>query len=191
MHLAELHSKISRYCELSFRLKYKLNLRTATSFYYAYFYSTVSYCIVAWAGILLCTSKADRLNSLQKRTVMNLFSRYDQALNYNEILVKYRILKICDIYKLKLLCTMYKILNMNYCSGIFRDIIPDFPQHGHATRNLNNFPLPFPRTEQIRQSFMYQILNVWNAAPANLKNLNCYASFKKHCTDYLLSQYHS
>ena len=126
---------------------------------------------------------------------MNLFSRYDQALNYNEILIKYRILKIFNIYKLKLLCTMCKMLVMNYCSGLSRAIIaqvPDISQHKRLTKNVNNFLLPFPRNEQIRQSFMYQILNVWNSAPINLKNLDCYIYIiSKSCTDYLLSHYHT
>ena len=189
MYLSELRSKLSRYCGLAFRLKSKLKLQTAISFYYAYFSSTLSYCIVAWGGNLICTQKGDRINSLQKRTIMNLFSQYDRDLSYHGLLIKHKILKAPDLYRFKLLCLMYEMLNLNFYPSLLNAVNPNLPEHEHFTRGADELVLPFPFTEQIRQSFLFQIINNWNRLSADIKKLPDFSSFKKKCTEYLIAEY--
>ena len=54
---------------------------------------------------------------------------------------------------------MFKKLHLNRYSDPFLGLNIDPPNHEHFTQNFENFQLRFPRTEQVRQSFGYQILN--------------------------------
>ena len=72
-HVSELCKKLSRYCGIAHRLKYKLNLHTATPHST---HSTVTYCIPIWGGMLLNSHRGDKLNKLQDRIVKNLFSQF-------------------------------------------------------------------------------------------------------------------
>ena len=61
--------------------------------------------------------------------------------------------------------------------------------HPQITRNRNLLIPPFPRVETIRQSFKYQIVDIWNSIPENLKSIESRKYFKKCLTEYFLDSY--
>ena len=189
IHVTELCKKLSRYCGISFRLKNKLNLHTARTFYYAYFYSTVSYCIAAWGGLLICSHRGDKLCRLQDRMVKNLFSRYYPGLTLNELYIRINLLKLGDIYRLRLVILLYRMLKLGHFPEILSFINPTSGVHEHETRQSNQFRLPFPRVECIRESFVYQILSAWNGLASEIKSLESLVQFKSACHKFYLNKY--
>ena len=72
----ELIINLSRMCGVTFRLGKYLNLRAAKNMYYACIYSTFSYCICSWGGVLVTTHRGGRLIGLQAKIVKNLFEKF-------------------------------------------------------------------------------------------------------------------
>ena len=188
-HIMVLCNKLSTYCGISYRLRYKLNLHTARSYYFAYFYSTLSYCIAAWGGLLLCSHRGDRLLKLQDRLVRNLFSKFFPHSSINDLYKELNLLKVPEIYKYRLATLMYRMFKCNSFPELLSFINPTLPSHNHDTRQTSNFLLPLPRTQCIRESFSYQALVIWNELNDDIKNASTYKSFKKLCHDYYLNKY--
>ena len=61
--------------------------------------------------------------------------------------------------------------------------------HPQNTRNRNLLITPFPRVDTVRCSFRYQIINIWNGIPENLKSIPSRKLFKKNLTRYFLDLY--
>ena len=72
-HILDICKKLHKFCGISFRLRNKLNLHSARSFYFAYFYSIASYSVVVWGGSLVCSHRGNRLCKLQDRIVKKPF----------------------------------------------------------------------------------------------------------------------
>ena len=53
--------------------------------------------------------------------------------------------------------------------------------HPCETRQRSDFMLPFPRTQCIRESFQYQILDCWIKLDSEIRNLDSLSAFKKAC----------
>ena len=188
-HVAAICSKLHRFCGITFRLKNKLNLHSARSFYFAYFHSVASYCISVWGGLLLCSRKGDRLCKLQDRIIKNLFLRFYPQLSMNELYFRLNLLKLPDVYRLRLATLMFKMLKLDQLSSILDLLNLRNCPHAYTTRQTDDYVLPFPRTQCIRESFYYQIIDCWNTLDPEIKNLTSLSSFKKACHRYYLDQY--
>lgn len=188
-HLASLYSTLSRYNGLSFRLGSYFSLDSAKSFYYAFFYSSVTYCLTVWGGLLMCTQKGNRLHRLQRRIIKNLFNKYFVGFDYNHMLKELEILKLTDVYILRVSCLMFKMLKKNMYPSLLLYIAPNVADHGYYTRQNNQYVLPLPIVENVRASFKYQFLNIWNNIPENIKSENSYGIFKNKLKISLLNNY--
>jgi hypothetical protein len=188
-HIVSLQNRVSRFCGISYRLGSYFTIGTARSFYYAFFYSTASYCIVVWGGVLVCSQRGNRLENMQKRIVKNLFQKFYVNLAYNELLKEVELLKLVDIYKFRVGCMMYKMLKEGFCPALLEYIDPHTANHEFNTRNVNRFVLPLPSVENIRMNFKYQCLNTWNNIPYNIKTVESLKIFRINYKEYLLSAY--
>ena len=188
-HIIELGNKLSIYCGLAFRLKNKLNLQTAFSYYYAYFYSTVSYCITVWGGVLVCSQRGDKLVRLQNRIVRNLFSKFLPGLSTNELFSTLKLLKLHDNYKLRLATLMYKMLYCDCFPELLLFVNPTLPSHNYGTRRTNVFSLPFPKTQCVRESFSFQVIKIWNELNEVIKTKTTLRAFKLACNNFFVLSY--
>ena len=186
-HVNYICTKLSRLCGMSFRLRQHLDLQSAKNIYYSCVYSTIKYCIGVYGGILHCNQTGNRLKSLQKRIVKNLFGVFEQ--NDVDLFKKFEILKIDDVHKLTIAIYMFRIVVLNECPTLMDCLELAYPDHQHSTRNRDKFVLPFPRIESLRTNFKYQCPNVWNNIPENIKNLKSLHSFKKSLISYMLNMY--
>ena len=189
-HLEQVETKLARYCGIAYRIKSKLSLSAAKHFYYAFIYSTLSYCIAAWGGIFFVTQSGAKLARLQRRVILNLFSVHFQGnLSYEALLTQLGILKVSDIYRLRASTLMFSMLNYNCHPSLLHYLNPHFPDHEYATRHVNNFVLPFPNVDTLKISFKYQFLKIWNEIPRNIKTAASLNVFKKSYCQYLINQY--
>ena len=190
IHIDTLYCKLSKFCGISLRLKYKLNLHTAKIFYFSYFLGSLSYCIVAWGGLLTSSQRGSKLLKLQDRIIKNLFSRFYPTLSSNELYCKLYLLKLPDIYKIRLATLMYKMLKLNRFPELLTFINLSLGTQNYPTRQSQYYLLPFPRVNCIRESFMYQIISIWNELDPEIKNLETLSSFKNACYQFYINKYY-
>ena len=182
-----LSKKMSQICGVSYRLGHHLDLGSAYNFYYSCVYSTLTYCVCVWGGVLQCTARANLLQRLQSKIVKNIFGSYastDGCLFKNT-----EILKVADIHRFCIGVYMYKIVKMNINPTLQVNLDLKFPSHEHGTRNFNDLILPFPRIESIRINYKYQCTKIWNCIPVLIKEQPNLKMFKKFFKKHMLEMY--
>ena len=182
-----IENKLSQFCGITYRLHKFFNFRSSKNVYYACIYSVISYCIAVWGGVTQCTSRCNRLDNLHKRIIKNLFHKYFSA---GGCLFKAaKILKLGDIFRLRVGIYMYKICNTNSVPTLKNALDLHFPDHDYSTRGSNTLVVPFPRVESIRINFKYQFVKVWNDVPENIKASESIAIFKNSLKQHFLNSY--
>ena len=187
IHIQFLTQQLSRICGSAYRLSGFFNLSTAKTFYYAYFYSIATYNIGVWGGIFQCSQRANGLLTLQRRIVKCLFSKFFNFPATEDLFGLVNILKLNQVYLLKVAILMYKVIKWNKYPTLRDDLKLQHPSHEYGTRCNDFYVLPFPRTEAIRISFRYQFIKIWNTIPLDIKNLPSLNKFKTAYKHYLLS----
>ena len=165
--IQSIERKLAQFCGVSFRLRNHFNKNTALKFYYSCVYSAFNYCISVWGGVSICTGRCDRIIRLQRRIVVNLFSKYfpEDA----EIFKCMEILKFDDVYKLRVACYMFRMLQFDEYPSLLSNLNLTYPDHNYETRNRDQIITPIPRIEAIRMNFRYQFLSIWNRVPDDIK----------------------
>ena len=188
-HIVYMQSRVSRLCGISFRLGGYFTLISAKSYYYAFYYSTISYCIAVWGGVLVSSQRGNRLVNMQRRIVKNLFGKFFMYQSVDELLKQTEILKLVDIYKFRVGCLMYRMINDNAHPTLLDYIDPHAANHNIYTRNVDRLILPFPFVENIRLNFKYQFLSIWNDIPNDIKEMNSFKLFKVNLKQHFLDLY--
>ena len=189
-HYEHLAIKLSRFAGITRRLAGYFDKKTARIFYFSSIYSIISYGILVWGGGRLAHSqRGQRLQALQDRIVKNLFSQF--CPNYtstSEIYFSFSLLKLCDIYNLRVAATMYDILKNNKYPEFLNHFLALNIEHDYLTRN-QNLTLPFPRVDAIRYNFVYQFVKIWNCVPKDIKNSCSLKIFKTEYSTFILHFY--
>ena len=187
-HIYYVKSRLSQFCGVSYRLKNYFNFHSAKNVYYSCVYSIITYCITVWGGILENTGKGYELQRLHNRIVKYIFINH--STEFNVCLFKqYKILKMVDVYKFYVALKMFKIVHLDMYPTLQSDLNLNIQQHGHNTRNRDNYIVPFPRVNNIKFSYKYQYVTVWNDLPGPLKIINSLSSFKKQLSSHFLNKY--
>ena len=176
-HINSLKIKLSQLCGISYRISPYLNLEAAKAYYYSFVYSALSYCITVWGGVLVSSTRGNRLRRLQKRIVKNLFAKFFYVSLDIDLFKKLEILPVVYLYKFRMACLMFKMIKLEQYPNILAYINPETLTHNYETRN-QNYVLPFPIVETIRLNFKYQLINIWNEIPENIRELESYNMFK-------------
>ena len=182
-----LKSKIGQLCGVAYRLRDKFNQQAARNFYYGCVYSLLSYCIAVWGGVTQCTRRCEALDRLHTRTVNNLFSKFCEPGEC--ILENMKILKLPDIYRLRVATYMYKVLKNNMYPSLQSSLDLSYPDHGYPTRSSSLLVTPFPRVEAVRMNYGYQFKKVWNTIPEWIKSLQKLTHFKRALQSQFLEGY--
>ena len=186
-HITYLESRLRQYRGITYRLRMFLNFKSAKNLYYSCVYSIVTYCICVYGGVLQCSTRGDKLEKLHERIVLNLFYRFFP--NSKNIFKDAKILKIKDLHELHCLCYMYRAIYKNSVPTLQNNLDLKTPNHPHLTRSRNKFILPFPRVENIRINYQYQMTNKWNNLPENMKTIPSLSIFKKSITNHIIERY--
>ena len=180
-------SKLRQMRGISYRLGKYLDKKSARKIYYSMVYSTVAYCITVWGGVFCCTQRGEELQALQAAIVKNLFDEFrkDNECNFKAN----SILKLTDIYRLRVCVYMFKILKLGLYPSLLNDLNIGTSDHMYNTRNRSNLMQPFPRVENVRMNYQYMFPDIWNKLPTYLKELETVSSFKKRLINHFLIQY--
>ena len=139
-------------CGVIYRLKNFVNKKAAKNLHYSCVYSIVSYCIATWGGVLLCTHRCEALLRLQSRIIKNLFRKFFFSTSETSLFRELEILKLDDVYKLRVSIYMHRILLLSECPTLLNNLeliyIP-------STRII---PVHLVKPHSIRRFFGFQEL---------------------------------
>ena len=81
--------------------------------------SVLSYGILVWGGTSIGSAPYNKLCRLQDKIVFNLFANQDDDFEHViRIYKRHSLLKLNDLYKLRVSITMYRIIKENYAPFI-------------------------------------------------------------------------
>ena len=105
----------------------------------------------------------------------------------NPIFIELDLLKLKDIYQLKVGLAMRRMLREGSMANSSSLLINS---HTHSTRSSknNNCFIPTVRTNLGKSSINYQGPIIWNSIPKEIKSLSLY-SFKKKFCSHLIKNY--
>ena len=181
-HICALSKKVSTQLFILNKVKNLLPMATLKNLYYALIDSQISYGIELWGN----SPHINSITKLQKRAI-RIINRESYKAHTEPLFKQSRILKITDLYKLKLLMFSY-----DYKSGHLPASFANFFQERRninisiTTRQENDFVAQRPRTNFSKNSVYQQTVTVWNDLPNELKTIPTRSQFKKALTSHFI-----
>lgn len=163
-HTEFLSKKLTPVCYALYRLQHISNSGTVISYYYAHFYSRLSYGIMFW-GI---SHNADRIFKLQKMAVRNIANVTRRA-SCRNLFKKFNILPLASVYILKTL--IYVKININmFSTNNFN--------HDYNTRGRDNLVIPGHNLTTYEQNPLYMGIKLYNKLTPEIKSIDNINLFK-------------
>ena len=187
-HIKLLEGKLSRSLGILRKVKPFLSTSCMLQLYYSFFHSHLQYGILLWGS----TSKTylSKIKVLQNKAIKVIGGGKwrDRATPFYK---KLKILKIVDIYKLETAIFMYKYRTNKLPAGMNILFQETSQVHTKCTRtaNLNNYFIPFYRTNRLQNSIQYQGAKLWNSIDPKIRNLKSLNQFKTNYKFLLLNDY--
>ncbi|MBM3939250.1 MAG: hypothetical protein FJ333_11450 [Sphingomonadales bacterium] len=183
-HLSYISTKLCRSLYILNKAKNTLPKSTLKNVYFALIHPHLLYCM----SITACTTKKniDKLYKAQKKAI-KIINNNPNNKSSKEIFKNMRILPFPQIAKLQQLLFMHSVY-YEYCP---RSFVNNFAlkregRHDHDLRNLNNFNLPFPRSESFKRLPPYSFIQNWNDLEESKLYANRY-TFKNSVTENMLN----
>ena len=177
---------MKRLSYVAHKLKKTLDERAALAFYFGLVQSTLGYGIIVYGGAR-STPLMGKLMRLQRRIVSGLLLHFNENLTLNEVMKKYRIMSVMDLFKYNISLTLFRVLKQNFMPFLFDRISSLAYTHFHRTRNRENFRVPVPRTRSIQLNFVYQAVSTWNGLPLELRQLESFNEFKRNLKTHIIN----
>ena len=182
-------SKLRRYRYITYKVKDSITLGFVKNLYYGLIYSILCYGTLISAGTI-DTVGFSKIQSLQDSIVFNLFSiSGNSKQEINKVYYRNKLLKICDLYKLKCSTMMYDVLQTNslpFLRDKFYDLVSS---HRYSARNDNNFKLPFPSSRAVKLNYIYKAISIWNELDGDLRNATSPKELHARLKNQLIAQY--
>ena len=187
-HIDNLTKKISRAIGVMYKIRYYVNSSILMNLYYSLIYPYLLYAIQVWG--LAFDSNLKKVITLQKKAI-RMMTFNDSSYEYRGPLVhtdplfkELKILKVNDIYKLRILQFIYDSINGISPTQFKNWFTLNVNLHDHATRTnstdlnnnreltlTNNIFIPYARTTYYGlKSIKVTGPKIWNSIPFNIRN---------------------
>ena len=186
-HIAELPKKLAKTCGIFFKVRYLLPTSTLIALYNALFMSLLQYGIVAWGQAF--DSYIEPLFKLQKRAVRAI-SHQPFLAHSLPIFKDLKLLRIVDIFKLKLLSFVYESVNMVVPVYFHTFFFMNSTLHCHNTRQSTRGDLFLANINTSLyglKSIRYLGAKLWNELLTAIRTSTSKFSFKKSLQFHFLS----
>ena len=140
-----------------------------------------NYCNIIWGAADKTT--IEPLFILQKKAI-RLVNRVHYLEHTSPLFQSIKILTIYQQYDLNCILFIYKCLNSNIYTSYKNKLIRNSQHHSYNTRNNSNFRLPGSRLKNIRQSFFYKGIDLWNRLNSNLTTFKPNIQFKSNLLSF-------
>ena len=115
-----------------YKIKPFLTKEAAQKFYFGLIQSLLCYGIFVWGETSFCSKAFDRLCSLQGKVVYNLFFKPIDTIN--NIYKINHLLKIKDLYKVRVSIILHKIMIKSYVPFLLNEIMAQVNPNPYNTR---------------------------------------------------------
>ena len=167
-HITNVKNKVARACWVMSRIKKLLSKNTLKTIYFSSIYPHLLYSISSWGSVPL--SRMNHLMMLQKRAI-RIISNVNAREHTTNLFYKLHLLKLPEIYKLRLIIIMYKINKGTWIGNLNLTKVDSI--HNYKTRlSVNqNFSLPAIRTNLGKKSFSFMGPQAWSNISNEVKIL--------------------
>ena len=125
----------------------------------------------------------EQLFILQKKAI-RIVNRIHYLEHTKPLFESMRILTIYQLYELNCILFIYKCLNTNKYLSFKNQMIRNSQYHNYNTRNNSDFRLPVSRLKNVRQSFFYKGIDLWNRLNTNLTIYKPNIQFKSNLSSF-------
>ena len=188
-HLSELSKKLARTCGMFFKIRHFLPFVVMICLYNSLFASFLQYGIVVWGLTYVVHIKPIYL--LQKRVVRAIAFEHFTSPS-TPIFSDLKILKLQDLFQLKLLCFVYDCVNENSpnCFRNFFESVSSVHQYGTRQASKNDIFLTRKNTLQYGiRSVRFSGAKSWNSIPVDIKRSSSAFSFRQKLRAFLFMKY--
>ena len=188
-HLSELSKKLARTCGMFFKIRHFLPVDVMICLYNSLFSSFLQYGIVVWG--LTYDVHIKPIYLLQKRVVRAIAFEHFTSPS-TPIFSDLKILKLQDLFQLKLLCFVYDCVNKNSpnCFRNFFESVSNVHQYGTRQASKNDIFLTRKNTLQYGiRSVRFSGAKSWNSIPVDIKRSSSAFSFRQKLRAFLFMKY--
>ena len=185
-HIDNICSKISKSVGILYKLNHTLPINTLITLHNTLILPYLTYCIESWHG----TSRylTDKVEILHKKAIRAIFNLPYNS-HTNDYFKNNNILKLQDLYKLKLCLLLYQYINPSVPLSLTHRIRTHDSIHNHNTRHRRDLNLPRYTKASTQSCFLFQSISEWNTLPQTIKNSTSKNTLKKNLKSYYLSKY--
>ena len=191
-HISELSKKLARTCGMFFKIRHFLPVDVMICLYNSLFSSFLQYGIVVWG--LTYDVHIKPIYLLQKRVVKAIAFEHFTSPS-TPIFSDLKILKLQDLFQLKLLYFVYDCVNKSSlsCFHNFVESVTNVHQYGTQQATKNDIFLTRKNTLQYGiRSVRFFGAKSWNNIPVDIKRSSSAFSFRQKLRAFLfLNNYHS
>ena len=171
----------------SFRvIKNFVHFQNKKKLYYAYAYSKISYGIEVYG--LAAKEHINKLQIQQNRVLKILYNK-DFMTPTNTLHKELELLKVDDIFQLKILQFIHKHKNKKLPKIFVNLFITNANVHDHVTRFHQNIYVNDVRTENGKKSIKYYGAKVWNNLNLNTREISSPFLFKSTLRSAYINKY--
>ena len=171
-HIIRLNKKLASGCFCVRASIQDLGRDAARNVYFALVESHLRYALPFWGG---CSQYLfQSVFVLQKRAIRNL-CRVQPSTHCKPLFIETNILTLPSLFILETACLIHK----------FRHTFPNH-QRVHATRQMNNIPLPIPHSSLVKNSFLYRGVKVHNHLDQQIRNVQSLKYFRRTLKNALI-----
>ena len=184
-HIESIRVKISRAYYILTKIRHYVDQKTLILLYYSMIHSHLQYCVCAWGKQAAYIIKP--LETIQNRSIQ-IITKSDFTDHVTPLYKRLKILKLKDIYNLKIAILLHKIHNNQIIAPF--NLIKINQVHSHYTRfsSNENYYLKTPLTTLTWSSFTVAAVQAWRNITAHDKSLPPHM-FKKKLKESLIQMY--
>jgi len=183
-HIQHICTKLSKTTGILYRASSILTDAAIRMLYYSICHPHLLYGVLLWGNTY--KTHLQSLITIQKRLI-RIIAKANRLEHTANLFKELRIIKLFDIYSLKLNIFMY-LHNRKSLSQIFNPMFRSNP-NPYSTRNQNEYQLPNCRTNLKKMFVSYQGPHYFNKLPGSIKSLGNVNLFKSNLKRVILESY--
>ena len=186
-HVNYLNSKIARgsWAWAISKIKPYVNIKTLRTLYYCLIYPHLQYCISSWGRASQAILRPPK--TTQKR-VLRIITRSPYCTPSTPLFSELELLKLNDIYKLKIAIAVYNKHNGNWPGKHMLVNLTNLHDHNTRLSSKLNFFTSSIHTNAGKSLSIFSGAQIWNEVPRDIKSLSKF-KFKKAFQKFLLQKY--
>ena len=184
-HIKNIQNKISRGCWALANIKSFVDQSTLRMIYFSLIYSHLNYGIVCWGSVY----KTNLTKLLSKQNwAVRIITNSDRLDSSSPLFHKTKILKLHDIFKLKIATEVKRIINNNKLHNYLLSYLHSIHSYQTRSSSQHNLSIPIVKTDIGKTLFKYQGPSVWNQIPIEIR-VKPLLSLKNSLKNYLINTY--